>query len=114
MIIVTKKLTGGSTATSGGVYTQNEKLNIELEMAYKAAQVSNYKELLYDGNGNLSTLNVYTESGGTLLFTKTLLYDSVTLDLSASVLERISDSALLTKTLEYVDGNLTNITQVKT
>lgn len=114
MIILTKKITGGGAATSGGVYTQTEKLNLELEMAYKAVQASNYKELGYDGSGNLSTVSIYTTSGGTQLFQKTLSYDTITGTLTASELERISDGTILVKILEYSGGNLVNITQTKT
>jgi hypothetical protein len=114
MIIVTKKLTGGGSEGSGA-YTQLEKLNMELEMAFKAAQVSNYKELSYDVNGNLETITIYTNTGkGTTLFQKTLLYDTITQSLTAAELERISDGIVLRKVLEYdVNGNLADITQTK-
>jgi len=110
-IILTKSLTSSTGASGGsGAYTDAEKLAIELEMSFKAANLYNYKELTYS-NSLLSEINIYTDSGKvTKLFRKELEYD-VSDKLNLITLTRISPSASLTKTLSY-DGsdNLITIT----
>lgn len=54
--------------TTGGVwrvqvvYTPEEKSNLELELEFKASQLSNFKSLSYTGS-RLTTVNIYTDSG---------------------------------------------------
>jgi len=109
-VILTKSLT--SVNVSGGIseYTAAEKLAMELEMSFKAANLYNYKELTYS-NSLLSEINIYTNSGKAVkLFKKELNYD-ISDKLNLITLTRISPSASLTKTLGY-DGsdNLITIT----
>jgi len=91
--------TGGTSGTSGtgGVYTTQEKDNIELRTSYEAAVKYNDKTLTYIG-GQLTQVNVY--DGTTLLFIKVLTYD-VQDRLDTVVITRQSDGYTLTKTLSY-------------
>lgn len=89
------------------IYTPEEKSNLELEMEFKASQLSNFKELLYTGN-NLTTVNTYTDNTMTvLLFNKTLSYTGN--KLTQTVLTRISDGAVVTKDLTYSGNNLISV-----
>lgn len=89
------------------VYTPEEKSNLELQMAFKAAQLTNYKQLLYAGN-NLTTVNIYEDNTLTnLLFTKNLSYTGN--NLTSVVLTRISDGAVVTKTLSYTGSRLNSV-----
>jgi len=110
-VILTKSLTSTTISGSGsGAYNDAEKSAMELEMSFKAANLSNFKELTYV-DSLLSEINIYTDSGKTVkLFMKELDYD-VSEKLSQVTLTRISPNATLTKTLTYdVDDNLLNIT----
>ena len=110
-VILTKSLTSTSASGGGsGAYTDNEKLAMELEMGFKAANLYNFKELTYT-SGLLSEVNIYTDNGKTTkLFRKELEYD-VSDKLNLVTLTRISPSASLIKILSY-DGsdNLITIT----
>lgn len=111
-IILTKSLTSGTGASgsAAGAYSNAEKLAMELEMSFKAANLYNFKELTYS-NSLLSEINIYTDSGKTTkLFRKALEYD-ITDKLNLVTLTRISPSSSLIKTLNY-DGsdNLITIT----
>ena len=103
----------GISGYSGGAYSEYEKLNVELEMAFKSANPSNYKELTYT-NENLTAVTIYETSGKLVtLFDKALTYN-IGGDLIKIVLTRHSDNVTLTKDLAYdVDGNLISITQTK-
>ena len=109
-IITRPRPSGGGS----GVYTQSEKLAIELEMELKAAQASYYKEFAYEelpGNqtGDLLSITFYTSSSKTTtMFTKAFTYTAGAL--TQTLLTRISDSAILTKNLVYdIDDNLISI-----
>ncbi len=89
----------GETVTA---YTIEEKLAMELEMSFRAANLYNFKELTYS-NSLLSEINIYTDSNkNTKLFRKALNYDGED-KLSQITLTRISPSSSLIKTLNY-DG----------
>tara|TARA_Y100000310_G_scaffold343740_1_gene452791 strand:- start:1052 stop:1393 length:342 start_codon:yes stop_codon:yes gene_type:complete len=111
MGVITTKNRGGF----GGdhTYSQAEKLAMEMEMSFKAANLANFKELVFDSSGDLSNVSIYTDSGkATKLFNKDLTYDSSG-DLSQLVLTRITDSVVLTKDFSYDgDGNLSTINNV--
>ncbi len=85
-----------------------EKLNIELETAYKAAYLTRYKEFTYVGD-NLTAVDIYdTPAKTNLLFSKTLTYIGPTL--TQTVLTRASDGRTLTKDFAYTGDNLTSVT----
>ena len=110
-VILTKSLAGTTMSGGGtGAYSDAEKSAMELEMSFKAANLSNFKELIYS-SALLSEINIYTDNGKTVkLFMKELDYD-VSEKLSQITLTRISPNATLTKTLNYdVNDNLLNIT----
>lgn len=111
-VILTKSLAGTTVSGGGGsgAYSDTEKSAMELEMSFKAANLSNFKELTY-ANSLLSEINIYTDSGKAVkLFMKELEYD-VSEKLSQVTLTRVSPNATLTKTLNYdVNDNLLNIT----
>jgi hypothetical protein len=87
---------------------EQEKLNLELEMAFKAAAISRYKELTYVGK-TLTAVDIYTSAAKTVkLFNKTFAYVGKTL--TKTVLTRISDGTTLTKDLAYIGKNLISVT----
>lgn len=89
------------------VYTPEEKSNLELELEFKASQLTSFKELSYTGN-NLTTVNIYTDNLMTiLLFTKSLSYTGS--KLVQTILTRISDGAVVTKDLTYSGNNLISV-----
>jgi len=88
--------------------TDREKLNLELEMAFKAASIARYTEFTYVGK-NLTSINVYVDNTKAVqLFGKVLTYTGK--NLTKIVLTRNSDGATLTKNLVYVGKNLTSVT----
>jgi len=100
-----------SNAGAGGVYNQAEKNALELEMGFKNANGSNYKELGYDTtSGDLSSINIYTTSAKTTqLFSKTLGYNSNGNLIQVST-TRSSDNKNLTKNISYnIYGDLFSI-----
>lgn len=109
-VILTRKSTTTSSASGGsGVYTSSEKLAIEMEMGFKAANDSYYKELSYV-DGYLDNIGIWTDNTKVFkLFNKDLSYTDG--NLTEVLLERISDSSKLLKILNY-DGenNLSSIT----
>ncbi len=111
-VIITKSLAGTTVSGSGsaGAYNDAEKSAMELEMSFKAANLSNFKELTYS-DSLLSEINIYTNSGKTTkLFMKELDYD-ISDKLSQITLTRINPNATLTKVLNYDgDDNLLTIT----
>jgi hypothetical protein len=109
-VILTRKSTSSSSASGGsGVYTTAQKLAIEMEMEFKAANSSYYKELTYD-DGFLTNVGIWIDDTKVYqLFSKDLNYTNELL--SSTLLTRTSDNAKLLKILEYdVDDNLTSIT----
>jgi hypothetical protein len=105
-IIVTKP---GSVGSAGsGVFSQAEKLALELEMEFKAAKLYYYKEFTYIGS-QLTGVDVYEDNTKVVqLFNKILTYTES--KLTRTDLTRISDSVVLTKTFSYVDNKLISIT----
>jgi len=91
-----------------GTFTEAEKLILEMEMAFKVANLTNFKETTFSA-GLLLNLSIYTDSGkGTKLFNKDFTYS--TGQLTTVVLTRISDSVISTKNLLYnIDGTLLSI-----
>jgi len=110
-IIFTKPTPGASGGS--GVYSQSEKLALEMEMAFKALNINVYKEFTYYSTSeNLITIEYYTDTGkGTQLFTTDLSYNTSS-QLTSSKLTRNSDSVTLTKSFIYDGvGNLTSISR---
>ena len=108
-IILTRHAGTGSAGASGGAYSQDEKLAMELEMAFKAAKLSNYREFVY-ASGDLTTITIYEDDTKVItLFTKGFTYD-VGGDLTELLLTRDTDGAQLLKIFAYTDGDLTSIT----
>lgn len=109
-VIVTRSTVSQSGSAGGsGAYTSAEKLAMEMEMEFKAANASYFKELGYDIDGNLDSVDIWTTPSKVLkLFNKTLTYDSGNLD--RTLLTRVSDSAQVLKIFSYdVDDNLNSI-----
>lgn len=105
-VIVTKSL--GVGISGSGVFSQQEKLALELEMEFKATKLYYYKEFTYTDN-KLTDVDVYEDDTKTVqLFNKTLTYTES--KLTQTDLTRISDSAVVTKTFSYIDDNLVSIT----
>jgi len=98
-VLVTKKLSGGVAGSS--VFSQSEKLALELEMSFKAANLTNYKELSYDSDDNLELITIYENDTKVVsLFTKEFFYDSAGI-LMAILITRNSDAASILKSLTY-------------
>jgi hypothetical protein len=111
MGVIVTKYTGSPAGSGSGAYNITEKLAMEMEMEFIAANASYYKELGYDGSENLTDIDIWTDSGKTTqLFDKTFSYDPSG-NLSETLLTRVSDSAKILKILGY-DGseNLTSVT----
>jgi hypothetical protein len=88
--------------------TDREKLNLELEMEFKAAEIARYKELSYVGK-DLTGIDIYVDNTKTVqLFSKVLTY--VGKNLTKTVLTRTSDGATLTKDFVYAGKDLTSVT----
>jgi hypothetical protein len=110
-VIVTKQSTpsGGS-----GVFSQTEKLALQMEIEYNTAFPSYYKEFEYVPSGplkgSLLEVDIWTDdTKTTLLFHKDFWY-SASKDLSKTLLTRDSDGAQLLKLFEYTSGDLTSVT----
>lgn len=83
-------------------FSDSGKLILELQLAFKVANSSHFKELIFT-SGQLTNISIYTNSGKAIkLFNKNLTYASGLL--SQVLLTRISDSKTITKNLIY-DGN---------
>ena len=109
-VIVTRHTgTASGSGSSSGVYTQLEKLSLEMEMGFKAAQLYNYKEFGYTA-GLLTSLDIYQdETKAVKLFGKTFSYN-VDSQLSQTYLTRVSDGEALVRFFSYDgEGNLTSI-----
>ena len=112
LVILTRTASTGTAGVSGsGAYTQAEKLAMELEMAFKAAKLSNYREFTYSQQGDLTDIDIYeTAAKITTLFTKGFTYSQQG-DLTEILLTRISDSSQLLKLFTYSQqGDLLTIT----
>jgi hypothetical protein len=109
-VIVTRHTGSAGGSGSGGVYTQSEKLSLEMEMEFKAAQLYNYKEFGYNAQKLLSTLNIWVdETKAVQLFSKTFTYNNQKL-LIQTYLTRISDGEALVRFFSYdVQKNLTSV-----
>jgi hypothetical protein len=112
-VIVTKSI-GSAGASGAGAFTQVEKLALEMEMEFKAAQTSYYKEFEYVPTGPLggSLLDAFIWEDDlkiVLLFSKDFWYDA-NKNLSKTLLTRDSDGAQILKTFEYTSGNLISVT----
>lgn len=109
MIIVTRSK--GPAGSGSSVYTSSEKLNMELEMSFKAAKIDNYTEYGYT-DGTLTSIDIWETAAKLVkLFGKAFTYNSG--DLTKIVLTRVSDGATLTKDFTYSDGALSTMTQTK-
>lgn len=85
-------------------------LALEMKLAFKAANLTNYKILSYV-DSILSEIDIWeTQAQLTKLFNKVLTYN-INGQLSQIILTRISDSTVLTKDFVYnLDGSLNSIT----
>jgi hypothetical protein len=119
-VIVTRGTGTGSAGGSGtGAYTIPEKLAIEMEMEFKAAQADYYKELLYEiggvNDGTLISAGIWIDTiKTTRLFSKDFTYEvgggGRYGNLTQTLLLRESDGAQLLKLFGYDgDDNLTSI-----
>jgi hypothetical protein len=108
-VILTRHITSSSTGSgSSGAFTNDEKLALEMEMEFKAAVPSYYKELDYT-DGNLTNIGIWLDDTKvTKLFNKSLLFNDG--NLLQTLLTRISDSSKILKLFNYTDGNLTSVT----
>lgn len=105
-VIVTKPTAGGGGGA--GAYSQPEKLAMELEMEFKAAELYYYKEFGYTGS-KLTVIDIYQDDTKAIqLFAKTLTYAGSVL--TSTFLTRVSDSATLHKAFDYSGAQLTSIT----
>ena len=96
-----------SPSSGSGAFTTIEKSNLELEMEFKAAQLTNFKEFTYTGK-NLTAIDIYTDNTKTTkLFNKVLSYTGT--NLTQTILTRVSDSATLTNDLVYSGNDLISI-----
>jgi hypothetical protein len=97
-------LTAAQIAGLGGA-----SLELEMEMAFKQANLTNYKVLTWT-LGQLTAIDIWeTPAMLVQLFGKTFSYTGDQLD--QTVLTRMSDSATLTRSLAYdIDGNLVSVT----
>lgn len=107
-IILTRQTISKSGSGSSGAFTNAEKLSLEMNMEYKAAISSYYKELSY--SDNLSNVSIWFDDTKVLkLFNKDLTYSSGSL--SKTLLTRISDNAKLLSLFNYdINGNLSSVT----
>ena len=116
------KLTDTITATRDAIEFQTRFSNIStlvsetvgvdaIELDLKlTSQLNRYKHLTYDGGGNLTHLNIYSDSGMTTQFYGVVYNYDGGGNLTTQVVTRISDSYIYTKTFSYdIEGNLTSI-----
>lgn len=113
MGVILTRHTGSASGSgsSSGVYTELEKLSLEMEMAFKAAQLYNYKEFSYNVNKLLSALDIYVDDTKTVqLFAKTFTYNAQK-NLTQTYLTRVSDGQALVRFFAYdSQKNLISIT----
>jgi hypothetical protein len=83
-----------------------------IDLDFKAAYSNYYHEITYT-SGNVSSIDIWENSGKTTkLFTKALTYDGTTGNLTQIVVTDEVNSSTLTKAFTYdVDGNLQTITR---
>ncbi len=110
MSVILTRYTGSTGASGAGAYTQAEKLAMELQMAFKAANLSNYSEFTYSQQGDLTDIDIYVDDTKVVtLFTKDFSYSQQG-DLIEILLTRITDSQQLLKLFTYSQqGDLTSI-----
>ena len=100
----------GATGATGadGTMTAQQLLNLELHLAFKLANITNFKETTF-ASGLMTNLSIYTNSSKAVkLFDKALSYNVG--QLITIVITRITDSATLTKNLLYnPDGTLLSV-----
>ena len=86
--------------------------SFEIDSDFKAAYSNYYHEITYT-SGNVSSIDIWENSGKTTkLFTKALTYDGTTGNLTQIVVTDEVNSSTLTKAFTYdVDGNLETITR---
>ncbi len=105
MIILTRQT---ASASASAAFTEDEKLALELYMAFKAAQLSHYVEFTYTVK-DLTAITIYeTDAKAVTLFTKDFAY-SGSKDLESILTTRISDGAQLLRLFTYVDKDLASI-----
>ena len=86
----------------------SEKSNLEIESAFIAAELTNYKELTYSGS-KVINVDIYVDNTKVIkLFSKVLAYTGD--KLTSLIITRISDSVSITKTFVYSGSQLINIT----
>lgn len=105
--VANKKYVDTVSGGSSG-FTATEKLILELQLAFKVANASHFKELIFT-SGQLTNVSIYTNSlKTTKLFNKDLTYTSGLL--SQMILTRITDNKKITKNLSYdINNNLQTI-----
>ena len=115
-VIITHSPPATGSGGGSGAFSQADKLAIEMEMEFKTAYTSYYKEFDYFAappqlKGSLSDIDIWTDSGkGTKLFHKDLFYNSDYL-LEKSLLIRVSDGSGLVKEFGYdAQDNLISLT----
>lgn len=115
MSVIVTRSTASEGGSAAGAYTQAEKLAMEMEMEFKAANASYYKEFYYKpdqpNKGNLTSAGIWVDDVKTTrIFTKTFGYFESGDDkgsLEQTLLIRESDSAQLLNLFNYDDsGNL--------
>ena len=86
--------------------------SFEIDSDFKAAYSNYYHEITYN-SGNVSSIDIWENSGKTTkLFTKALTYDGTTGNLTQIVVTDEVNSSTLTKAFTYdVNGNLQTITR---
>jgi hypothetical protein len=110
MGVILTRSPSSQSGSAAGAFSQVEKLALEMEMEFKSANTSYFKDLDYT-NEVLTNINIWTDSSKTLrLFGKLLQYD-LDENLIRTILRRDSDNTQLVKFLEYdIGGNLDTIT----
>lgn len=99
-----------TAALPGTAFTQAEKKNLEMEMAYKAAYAGYHKVITYTGSAP-TLIRIYRDVSLTeQLFSKALTYDGDTL--TSMLTTRTSDGAVVLKTFTYAGDQVVGVTQV--
>lgn len=101
MAVILTRHTGSASGSGGsGAFNALEKLSLEMEMEFKAAQLYNYKEFGYS-NKLLSTLDIYQDETKVVkLFSKIFNYNTQK-QLEQTYLTRISDGEALLRFFSY-------------
>lgn len=100
MSIILTRHVGTASASGAGAFTQDEKLALELYMAFKAAQLSHYVEFTYTAK-DLTNITIYEDdTKAVTLFIKDFAY-SPSKDLESILTTRVSDGAQLLRLFTY-------------